>query len=95
MKVRDGIADQSLVIVRIALLDAGFLKPPAHAGQRRPQIVRDVIADLFNLNYQRFDALKHRIEVLRQVLPFVLRPTQRDRLPRPLFMIARLVALID
>ena len=60
-----------LVMVAVLLAIVGLLQPSAHAGQRRAQIVRDIVGDLLHLRHQRFDALEHRIEVLGKLIPFV------------------------
>ena len=78
VEVGDGVADQRLVILANALTVIGLLQPSAHARQRRPQIVRDIVAHLLDLSHQCFDAVQHQIEVLRDAIPFVMAAAERD-----------------
>src|SRR5262249_45813961 len=77
IEIRHRVVDQRLVMLALTLARVGPLQPPAHPGQRRPQIVRYAVGDLPHLGHQRFYALKHRIEVLSKLIPFVPRPAQR------------------
>ena len=55
-----------------------LLQAAAHAGERRAQIVRDVVGRLLHLAHQRLDAVEHEIEVLGEPVPFVARAAQRN-----------------
>ena len=43
----------------------------AQAGERRLEIVRDIVGDLLQAAHQRLDALEHGVEVFRQPVEFV------------------------
>ena len=66
----------------IALTVIGLLQPSAHSRQRRPQVVRDIVAHLLDLSHQGFDAVQHQVEVLRDAIPFVMGAAERDALDR-------------
>ena len=56
----------------------GLLQPSAHARQRRPEVVRDIVAHLPDLSHQCFDAVQHQVKVLRNAIPFVMGAAERD-----------------
>ena len=80
IEVGDRVADQQLIILANALTVIGLLQPSAHSRQRRPQVVRNIVADLLDLSHQRLDAVQHQIEVLRDAIPFVMGAAERNPL---------------
>ena len=44
--------------------------------------MRDIVGRLLHFAHQDFDAVEHRIEVFRQLIPFILRPEQRHALAK-------------
>ena len=80
VELADGIADQRLVGLTVARPPGGLLQAAAHAGERRAQVVRDVVGRLLHLAHQRLDAVEHAIEVLGEPVPFVAGSAQRNPL---------------
>src|SRR5450631_3317422 len=80
IEVGDRVADQRLIILSHAPTVIGLLQPSAHSRQRRPQVVRDIVADLLDLPHQGFDAVQHQVEVLRNAIPFVVGAAERNTL---------------
>jgi hypothetical protein len=65
IEVRHRVADQRVIMVAVMPAVVSLLQPSAHAGQRRPQIMRHVVGNLLHLRHQRFNPVEHRIEVCR------------------------------
>src|SRR5258708_21405913 len=80
IEVGDRVADQQLIILANALTVIGLLQPSAHSGQRRSQVVRDIVAYLLDLPHQCFDAVQHQVKVLGNAVPFVIAAAERDTL---------------
>ena len=78
VEIGDGGADQRLVPLRLAPPDRCLFQPAAHAHQRRPQVVGDVVSDLLHLAHQPLDALQHGIEIAGELIPLVVRSAQRN-----------------
>jgi hypothetical protein len=51
IEVGDRVADQRMVVRADALAVIGLLQPSAHARQRRPEVVRDIVAHLLDLSH--------------------------------------------
>ncbi len=80
IEIGDGVADQRLVALRRARAEIGLLEPAAHPRQRRPQIMRDIVADLLDLAHQGLDAVQHLVQVFGNAVPFVMAAAQGDAL---------------
>src|SRR5207302_7885271 len=80
IEVGDGVTDQRLIGLTNTLAVIGLFEPPAHSGQRGPQVVRNVVAYLLDLAHQCFDAVQHQVEVLCNAIPFVIGAAERDPL---------------
>src|SRR4029453_3518741 len=76
VEIRDGVVNQRLVVLTVALAMMGLFKSSAHTRQRGPQIVRHVVRDLSYLLHQYFDAIEHQVEVFCNLIPFVTRPAE-------------------
>ncbi|MPM36107.1 hypothetical protein SDC9_82702 [bioreactor metagenome] len=55
----------------------GQLRPPQHPGQRRTQIVRDVVRNRPQFGHQHFGVADHGVEAVDQALDFAARPSRR------------------
>ena len=74
-----------MVLAEIELPVIGPFEPAAHARQRGPQIMRDVVGDLPVRLDELLDAVEHRIEVGGKPIPFIPSAAQRYALAQPGF----------
>ncbi len=83
----DGLVGDSAQLVERLGMIAAALEPDPHPGERRAQIVRDVVADAGNLLDQRFDLAEHAVhadgELIERILgrrpPAAARANRRPR----------------
>ena len=57
-----------------------MFQPLAQPGQRRAQIMSDIVRDLPHAAHQILDAIEHRIHGFRKLVELVLRPAYRNAL---------------